>query len=109
MKTYLATWITLPFWASPNNSIYDLILQSGSWKSDRRSVALDPGFPRDDPVQEPPMKPIRPVPTDVPATEPRDVPARGPIDDPPPDPTVKPKPIKPIPPPRTDPKPRPTP
>jgi len=67
--------------------------------------ALDPGFPRDDPPTEPPKKPARPIPTDVPMPEPMDVPAPQPVDVPAPDPGTVPTPAKPKP--RNhDPKPR---
>jgi hypothetical protein len=104
--------IFVPFWASPNNSIYDLILRSNVWSGDRRGRALDPGFPTDvpteEPVKSPPIRPIRPIPTDVPVPDPRDVPVREPEDVPPPEPGVIPKPAKDRPH-RDDPKPRPTP
>lgn len=103
MKRYFIAWISLPFWASPNSSIYDLILQSNGWSGERRARALDPGFPSEDPIKEPPIRPVRPIPTDVPVPDPHDVPVRDPMDVPPPEPGVKPKPVKPIPPPRPTP------
>jgi hypothetical protein len=114
MKRIFISSFSLSFWASPNNSIYDLILRSSDWSSQRRAHALDPGFPHADPVEEPPIRPVRPIPTDVPTPEPRDIPVRQPKDVPPPDPGGEPKPVKPVLPPRTDPKridpkPRPTP
>jgi outer membrane biosynthesis protein TonB len=109
MKRYFTWWIFLPFWASPNNSIYDLILKSTDFSASRRARSLDPGFPFEDPLQQPPVRPVRPIPTDVPVPEPRDVPVREPMDVPPPEPEKPIKPMKPNPPPRTNPKPRPTP
>jgi fused signal recognition particle receptor len=50
--------------------------------------ALDPGFPRDDPMPVP-SSPAQ-FPTDVPAPEPRDVPAPEPRDVPPPESTPNP-------------------
>lgn len=100
MKWFITKWFMLPLWASPGSSIYDLILGSDDWTVSRRARALEPGFPRDDPVEEPPVLPVRPTPTDVPVPDPHDVPARDPMDVPPPDPGVVPKP---------DTKPRPTP
>jgi hypothetical protein len=97
MKRFLAIWLMRPFWANPYSSIYDLILQSTDWTFMRRAHALAPGFPREDPVEEPPVRPVRPLPTDVPIPDPKDVP--------PPNPG---KPIRPVPRP-PDPKPRPTP
>jgi hypothetical protein len=111
MKRLFSTCLCLPFWASPNNSIYDLIQRANGWSRDRKAKALvpnslDPGFPREDPIEQPPMRPIRPLPTDVPVPEPRDIPVREPRDVPPPD--VSPKPIKPVPN-KPDTRPRPTP
>lgn len=106
MKRLFTMWLVLPFWASPYNPIYDLILQAGGWSAERHCKLLSPGFPREDPVEEPPIRPVRPLPTDVPAPEPRDIPVREPRDVPPPN--VAPKPIKPLPQ-RPGPKPRPTP
>ncbi len=102
-------WLHLSFWASPSNSIYDLILESSDWSAQRRARALDPGVPGEDPVEEPPMRTVRPLPTDVPVPDPHDVPAREPMDVPPPEPGVVPTPAKPSQTPRPDPKPRPTP
>lgn len=83
------------FWASPNNSIYELILRSGDWTATRRAAAMAPGFPREDPVKDPPVRPGRPMPPDVPAPNPHDVPVKEPIDEP--TPHGKPKPTKPLP------------
>jgi hypothetical protein len=102
MKRYFLNTFTLPFWASPNSSVYEMMLRSEDRSAVRRASSLDPGFPHEDPVQDPPVRPVRPIPTDVPAPEPHDVPLREPMDVPPPDPG---KPIKPLP----NPKPRPTP
>lgn len=108
MKWLLKNMIALPFWASPNSSVYALMLRSEDKSAVRRASSLDPGFPREDPVQDPPVRPIRPIPTDVPVPEPHDVPLRDPMDVPPPEPGKNPKPIKPLPT-RPDTKPRPTP
>ena len=108
MKRLLKNVITLPFWASPNSSVYELMLRSEDKSAVRRASSLAPGFPREDPVQDPPVRPVRPIPTDVPAPEPQDVPLRDPVDVPPPDPGKNPKPIKPLPT-RPDAKPRPAP
>ncbi len=108
MNRYMLTSLMLPFWASPNSSFYDLILQSTDWAGMRHLRALVPGFPREDPVEATPPHPVRPIPTDVPTREPHDVPAPEPHDVPPPDPGKVPEPAKPIEHPR-DPKPRPTP
>jgi hypothetical protein len=108
MKRLLTNAIALPFWASSNSPIYVLMLLSEGKSAVRRATALAPGFPREDPVAEPPARPVRPIPTDVPAPEPRDIPVRDPIDVPPPEPGKNPKPIRPLPQ-RTDPKPRQTP
>ncbi len=107
MKRLFTGWMFLPFWASPNNSIYDLIFRSTDWSAQRRASALSPDIPREDPVQEPPPRPVRPLPTDVPVPEPNDVPVHGPQDVPPPKPGVVPNPAKPAP--RQEPKPRHTP
>jgi hypothetical protein len=106
MKTCFANLICHTLWASPNNSIYDMILRSGDWTATRRAAAMSPGFPREDPVKEPPIRPVRPIPTDVPVANPHDIPIKEPTDVPPPD--VNPKPIKPLPQ-KPDTKPRPTP
>jgi outer membrane biosynthesis protein TonB len=106
MKRLLTTCSLFAFWASPNNSIYDMILRSSSWASDRKSKLLNPGFPVESPTEQPPIRPVRPIPTDVPVPDPKDVPVREPRDVPPPD--ASPKPIKPVPT-KPDPKPRPTP
>jgi hypothetical protein len=95
---------SISFWASPNNSIYDMIQSSNGWVPDRKAKALNPGFPVEDPVEQPPIRPVRPIPTDVPVPDSTDVPVREPRDVPPPD--VSPKPIKPLP---TNPKPKPRP
>jgi fused signal recognition particle receptor len=94
------------FWASPKHSMHDWLgLISGVWAVRNARTALDPGFPRDDPSVEPPKKPGRPIPTDVPMPEPMDVPAPDPVDVPVPDPGTVPTPAKPKPKNR-DPKPR---
>jgi len=106
MRRFFASSNTLPFWASPNSSVYEMMLRSEDRSAVRRASSLDPSFPHEDPPQDPPVRPVRPIPTDVPVQEPQDVPIREPIDVPPPDPQQSPKPIKPL---RPDTKPRPTP
>jgi hypothetical protein len=108
MKRLFVNMITFPFWASPNNSIYDLMLGSSDMGAIRQGRSLSPGFPVEDPIPDVPVRPVRPLPTDVPAPEPHDIPLRNPEDVPPPDPGKNPKPIKPLPT-RPDSKPRPTP
>jgi hypothetical protein len=102
MKRCFFNTFTLPFWASPHSSVYEMMLRAEDRSAVRRASSLDPGFPHEHPVQDPPVRPVRPIPTDVPAPEPHDVPLGEPMDVPPPDPG---KPIKPVP----NPKPRPTP
>jgi hypothetical protein len=99
---------SLPLWASPNSSVYEMMLRSEDRSAVRRASALDPGFPLEDPVHEPAIRPVRPTPTDVPAPDPHDIPVREPMDVPPPDQGTPTKPIRPIPK-QPDPKPRPTP
>jgi hypothetical protein len=106
MKCLLLNSITLPFWASPNSSVYEMMLRSEDRSAVRRASSLDPGFPHEDPPQDPPVRPVRPIPTDVPVQEPHDVPVREPMDVPPPNPQ---NPIKPLPITRPDSKPRPKP
>lgn len=108
MNRFFQFRLMLAFWASPYSSIYDLILATSDMSASRRAAALAPGFPREDTVDDPPIRPIRPIPTDVPVPDPQDVPVREPMDVPPPDPNVVPKPAKEWPQ-REDPKPRPTP
>jgi hypothetical protein len=96
--------VPLPFWVSPNSSVYQMMLRSEDRSAIRRARSMESIVPKEDPLQDPPIRPVRPLPTDVPAPEPRDVPLREPMDVPPPDSG---KPIKPIP--KPDPKPRPTP
>jgi hypothetical protein len=105
MKRLFANSIALPFWASPNSSVYEMMLRSEDRSAVRRASSLDPGFPHEDPVKDPPVRPVRPLPKDVPVPDPHDLPLREPMDVPPPDSG---KPIKPLPP-RPDTKPRPTP
>jgi hypothetical protein len=83
MKRFFANWLFRSFWASPSSSVYDLIFESSNWSSQRGTHALDPGFPPD-PGGDPPVRPVRPLPTDVPTPEQRDVPVREPRDVPPP-------------------------
>lgn len=78
--------ITLPFWASPNCSVYSLMLGSEDRSAIRRARSMEAMDPKEDPLQDPPTRPIRPLPTDVPAPEPQDVPLREPLDVPPPEP-----------------------
>lgn len=108
MKRLLENMIARPFWASPNSSVYELMLRSEDRSAVRRASALTPSVTSEDPVLEPPIRPVRPIPTDVPTPETHDVPVRDPMDVPPPDPGKKPKPIQPLPN-RHDTKPRPTP
>ena len=93
MKRLIANLTTFPFWASPNSSVYELMLRSEDRSAVRRASALDPGAGLEKPVTEP-IRPARPVPTDVPVPEACDVPGREPIDVPPPDPE---EPIHPLP------------
>jgi hypothetical protein len=72
-------------------------------------VALDPGFPRDDPPRDPPSRPPTSFPTDVPVPEPHDVPAPQPVDNPPPNPGKTPNRTKPPQRSEKDPQPRPVP
>ena len=108
MKRSFLQSFSLPFWASPNSSIYDLILRSSDMSVIRHARALSPGFTVEDPIPDAPVRPVRPLPTDVPVPEPHDIPLHPPEDVPPPDPGKNPKPIKPLPT-RPDPKPRTTP
>jgi hypothetical protein len=107
MFRFLATCCVMRLCASSNHSMSDLFFGCSSdvWTIRAARNALDPGFPRDDPPQEPPKKPVRPIPTDVPMPEPMDVPAPDPIDVPVPDPGTVPTPAKPKPK-NHDPKPR---
>jgi hypothetical protein len=106
MFRFLTTCLFMRFWASPYHSMHSLFeLSSDVWAIRNAREALDPGFPRDDPPVEPPQKPARPIPTDVPMPEPMDVPAPEPTDVPVPDPGTVPTPAKPKPK-NHDPKPR---
>ena len=101
MFRYFSKWLILRFVASPHQSLSDmLVASSGVWAERVALKVLEPGFPNDDPAVQPPQKPARPIPTDVPVPEPMDVPVPEPIDVPPPDPGIVPKPAK------NDPKPR---
>jgi hypothetical protein len=94
MIRLFTTSLTLQFWASPYHSM-NTLLSLGSARSERLAFTikvLDPGFPRDDPPESPPPRPLPSYPTDVPAPEPHDVPVPEPIDVPPPDPGEVPKP-----------------
>ena len=97
MKRFFFNAFTLPFWASPNSSVYEMMLRSEDRSAVRRASSLDPSIPHEDPLQDPPVRPVRPIPTDVPVQEPHDVP--------PPDPRKTDKPL----PQRPDTRPRPTP
>src|SRR4051794_21860116 len=108
MKPRFTTLLTPSFWASPNSSIYDLMIESSDFSAVRKAKLLDPGAPPESPVAEPPIRPVRPLPTDVPVPDSHDIPVRDPMDVPPPDPGAKPKPVRPLPQ-RPDPKPRSTP
>ncbi len=108
MKRPFTAWLALPFWASPNSSIFDLMVRSSDFSAVRKARSLEPVFPGDDPIPEPPIRPVRPLPTDVPAPDSNDIPVREPMDVPLPDPGRNPKPIRPLPQ-RPDPKRRPTP
>jgi len=106
MNKFFTTWIVLRFWAAPCHAMDDVF----TWRDLRaergtlnKLKALDPGFPRDDPPDEPTAPPITEYPTDVPVPEPHDVPVPEPIDVPPPDPGEIPER------PGQDPKPRPIP
>ena len=105
MNRFFINMVPLPFWASPNSSVYQLMLRSEDRSAVRRASSMQSIVPKEDPLQDPPMRPVRPLPADVPAPEPRDVPLREPMDVPPPDSG---KPIRPLPQ-RPDTKPRPTP
>lgn len=105
MNRFFISTIALPFWASPNSSVYQMMLRSEDRLAVRRASSLEAIVPKEDPLQDPPLRPVRPLPTDVPARTPQDVPVREPLDVPPPDSG---KPIKPLPQ-RPDTKPRPTP
>ena len=94
MKRLFQNMIALPFWASPNSSVYEMMLLAEDRSAVRRASSLDPGFPKENPLQDPPVRAIRPLPTDVPTPEPHDVPLREPMDVPPSDTG---KPIKPLP------------
>ena len=114
MNTLLTTtkkWFVVQFWASPHDSMSGLfwLTEVRVDRALRELKALTPGFPRDVPPPEPPGKPARPFPTDVPAPEPHDVPAPEPRDVPPPDPGKVPEPAKPPERPKQDPQPRPIP
>lgn len=104
MISYLPTCLALHFCASSRNALSEMLSGSSDVWTIRAARALDPGFPSDDPPALP-IKPVRPIPTDVPMPEPMDVPAPDPIDVPVPDPGTVPTPAKPKPK-NHDPKPR---
>jgi hypothetical protein len=62
------------------------------WAGRAAEKALSPGFPKEDPLWQPPA--IRPIPTDLPVPEPTDVPVVDPTDVPAPDPGTIPFPEK---------------
>ena len=98
MIRFYVAYLIMPFWASSNNTIERLLLESGDARKLRSVLnALAPGFPPEVLPQEPPPLPARPIPTDVPTAEPMDVPVPEPRDVPPPDPGVVPKPARPRP------------
>jgi hypothetical protein len=102
--------IACRFWASPH-FYAEMVLPARNFNAERMLSQLkvyDPGFPRDDPSDEP-GTPSPSFPTDVPAPEPHDVPAPQPMDDPPPDPGETPSPTSPPKRPQQDPQPRPIP
>jgi hypothetical protein len=97
IRFYFANF-TLPFWASPKNTIEQMLMLSGDrWQSRRAFHDLMPGFPRDAPPEGPPPRTMPPIPTDVPMPRPMDVPVPDPKDVPPPDPGKIPNPAKPRP------------
>ena len=100
MVRLITNYILLQFCARHGNSLLELLMAADSWAIDRRSRALEPGFPNDYPPEAPPSQPVRPIPTDVPVPEPHDVPV--------PDPGKLPEPAKPLKRP-SEPKPRPIP
>lgn len=93
MKRFLFNMTTLPLWASPNSLVYDMMLRSEDRSAVRRASALQPVYVLEAGVEEPPVRPVRPLPKDVPVHETQDVPVREPMDLPPPTPE---KPIKPL-------------
>jgi hypothetical protein len=106
------TTVVMHFWASPHHSMNVLQNNWFNVRGDRSAFkvkVLDPGFPRDDPPETPPSRPVKPIPTDVPVPEPRDVPIPEPIDVPPPEPGKVPPAAKPPKRPDPGPKPRPVP
>lgn len=105
MKRLFLNMFALPLWASPNSSVYEMMVRSEDRSASRRASAMNPAFPQEDPLQDPPVRPVRPLPTDVPVPEPHDVPLREPNDVPVPEPGEKPKPVPASP----EPKPRSTP
>lgn len=114
MNRFFTTWLSLltpRFCASPHHRMHDVLALADvcAERIASKLKVFDPGFPRDDPPQEPPPRPARSFPTDVPVPEPHDVPAPEPRDVPPPDPGKVPPGVKPKPRPGTDPKPRPVP
>jgi hypothetical protein len=97
IRLYLANF-TLPFWASPKNTIEQFLISSGGWRQERNAFQhLMPGFPLDAPPVGSPPRTMPPIPTDVPVPGPIDVPVPEPKDLPPPDPGKIPNPSKPRP------------
>jgi hypothetical protein len=107
MQRFFANAIILPIWASPNSSVYDLLMSSSDMSAIRHARALTPGLPLEEPTPDAPVQPVRPLPTDIPVPDPHDIPLHTPEDVPPPDPGKNPKPVTPLPT-RPDSKPRPT-
>ena len=93
MRQILINMTTLPLWASPNSSVYDMMLRSEDRSAVRRASALQPVYSLNSAIEDPPARPVPPLPQDVPVHETQDVPVREPMDVPP----LKPeKPIKPL-------------
>jgi hypothetical protein len=92
MLRSFTSWLSLPLWASPRNTIFDEIVRSNSWRGQRRSHSLVPAYTIYGGIEEPDPIPRQPIPTDVPVKEPLDVPLRGPRDVPPPPGSEKPVP-----------------
>ncbi len=89
MTRLFTSWVGLPLWASPGNSIYDEILRSNSSRTQRHVRTLVPAYTiydglEYDGIDEPKPPKTRPIPTDVPVKEPADIPVREPRDVPPP-------------------------
>ena len=88
MNLLLINFVLPSFLASPGHTVYDEILRSSGWRSQRRSTkSLVPAYSiytaEFAAIEDPPAPPQRPIPTDVPVKEPNDVPLREPLDVPP--------------------------